>query len=195
MCCDYVRGTIAPGLHLYASSTLDLRSYIDADWAAARTRAGLPLGSASTWATHLSAGRRNGSRLALVRPPRLNTEAWPTPSPNVCGCASTLMSFSVRCAPPLVFCDNILAIYLSSNPVHHLRTKHIELDAHASRLLFGARCPSPSSDAGLCVACAHDRLHASGHGRCTLPSQHNSRFVVKASVPMASQLSRRAGRS
>lgn len=101
---------------------------------------------------------------------------------------------SVRSAT-LVFCDNISAIYLSSNPVHHLRTKHIELDAHVSRLLFGAFCPSPLSDAGLCVARAHDQLHASGHGRCTLPLQHNSRFMVEASVLMASQLSCRAGRS
>ncbi|XP_073355215.1 uncharacterized protein [Aegilops tauschii subsp. strangulata] len=30
----------------------------------------------------------------------------------------------------LVFCDSISAVYLSSNPVHHQRTKHVELDIH-----------------------------------------------------------------
>jgi hypothetical protein len=33
----------------------------------------------------------------------------------------------------VVYCDNISAIYMSSNPVHHKRTKHIELDIHFVR--------------------------------------------------------------
>jgi len=28
----------------------------------------------------------------------------------------------------LVYCDNINAVYMSSNPVQHQRTKHIEID-------------------------------------------------------------------
>lgn len=38
------------------------------------------------------------------------------------------------CYPPskatLVFYDNVSTIYLSSNPVHHQRTKHIKIDIH-----------------------------------------------------------------
>jgi hypothetical protein len=30
----------------------------------------------------------------------------------------------------IVYCDNISAIYMSSNPVQHRRTKHIEIDIH-----------------------------------------------------------------
>lgn len=33
----------------------------------------------------------------------------------------------------VVYCDNILAVYLSENPVHHRRTKHVELDIHFVR--------------------------------------------------------------
>ena len=33
----------------------------------------------------------------------------------------------------VVFCDNVSACYMSSNPVHHKRTKHIELDVHFVR--------------------------------------------------------------
>jgi hypothetical protein len=29
-----------------------------------------------------------------------------------------------------VYCDNVSAVYLSANPVHHRRTKHIEVDIH-----------------------------------------------------------------
>lgn len=30
----------------------------------------------------------------------------------------------------VVFCDNISAVYLSTNPVQHHRTKHVEIDLH-----------------------------------------------------------------
>ncbi|GJY96888.1 ribonuclease H-like domain-containing protein [Tanacetum coccineum] len=33
----------------------------------------------------------------------------------------------------IVYCDNVSAIYLSSNPVQHQRTKHIEIDIHFVR--------------------------------------------------------------
>jgi hypothetical protein len=33
-----------------------------------------------------------------------------------------------RCT--LVYCDNINAVYLSTNPVQHQRTKHAEIDLH-----------------------------------------------------------------
>lgn len=32
--------------------------------------------------------------------------------------------------PILVMCDNASTIALASNPVHHARTKHIEIDCH-----------------------------------------------------------------
>lgn len=30
----------------------------------------------------------------------------------------------------IVYCHNVSAVYMASNPVHHRRTKHIELDIH-----------------------------------------------------------------
>jgi hypothetical protein len=33
----------------------------------------------------------------------------------------------------IVYCDNVSAVYMASNPVHHKRTKHIELDIHFVR--------------------------------------------------------------
>jgi len=32
-----------------------------------------------------------------------------------------------------VYCDNISALYLSTNPVHHQRTKHVEIDLYFVR--------------------------------------------------------------
>jgi hypothetical protein len=33
----------------------------------------------------------------------------------------------------LVYCDNISAVYLSTNPVQHQRIKHVEIDLHFVR--------------------------------------------------------------
>jgi hypothetical protein len=33
----------------------------------------------------------------------------------------------------VVYCDNVSAVYLSTNPVQHRRTKHIEVDIHFVR--------------------------------------------------------------
>jgi hypothetical protein len=33
----------------------------------------------------------------------------------------------------MVFCDNVTTVYMFRNPVHHKRTKHIELDIHFLR--------------------------------------------------------------
>jgi hypothetical protein len=30
----------------------------------------------------------------------------------------------------MVYCDNVSAVYLSTNPVQHQRTKHIKIDLH-----------------------------------------------------------------
>jgi hypothetical protein len=33
----------------------------------------------------------------------------------------------------LVYCDNVNAVYLSTNPIQHQRTKHVEIDLHFVR--------------------------------------------------------------
>ena len=46
--------------------------------------------------------------------------------------ATTVTSGAASRRPPDYGCllDNVSAVYLSANPVHHRRTKHIELDIH-----------------------------------------------------------------
>ena len=33
----------------------------------------------------------------------------------------------------VVYCDNVSTVYLSTNPVQHQRTKHVEIDLHFVR--------------------------------------------------------------
>jgi hypothetical protein len=47
------------------------------------------------------------------------------------------MLFKELCIPllsdPLIWCDNVSALALASNPIYHARTKHIEVNYHFIR--------------------------------------------------------------
>jgi hypothetical protein len=42
-----------------------------------------------------------------------------------------LQTLPSRCT--LIYCDNISVVYLSTNPIQHQRTKHVEIDLHFVR--------------------------------------------------------------
>jgi hypothetical protein len=67
---------------------------------------------------------------------KLNTVGWQMRLLRVAGFVNYFMSLvMVRGSPLLssVFCDNVSAVYMASNPVHRQRTKHIEIYLHFVR--------------------------------------------------------------
>ena len=46
---------------------------------------------------------------------------------------SLLRELGVSQSPLIVLCDNLGATYLSTNPIHHSRSKHVEIDIHFVR--------------------------------------------------------------
>ncbi|GJR39256.1 ribonuclease H-like domain-containing protein [Tanacetum coccineum] len=102
----YVRRTIDHGLQLHVSFTTQLTAYTDADWA------GCP-----------------------VTLSRSSTEAEYRGVVNVVAETAWLRNLLLELHAPLftatlVYCDNVSAVYLSTNPVQHQRTKHIEIDIY-----------------------------------------------------------------
>ncbi|GJV46792.1 ribonuclease H-like domain-containing protein [Tanacetum coccineum] len=100
-----VLGCLDYGLQLFSSSTTDLVAYSDADWA------GYPTTRRST-----SVPRQSGVANAVAETCWLH---------NLLRELHTPLS-----SPTLVYCDNVSAVYLSSNPVQHQRTKHIKIDIY-----------------------------------------------------------------
>ena len=110
------------------------RSYSDADWV------GCPDTRRSTSGFAVFLGDNLVSRSSKRQPTisRSSAEAEYRAVANTIAETTWLRQLLQEMHIPLkratvVFCDNVSAVYLSSNPVNHQRTKHIEIDLHFVR--------------------------------------------------------------
>ncbi|GJR04581.1 ribonuclease H-like domain-containing protein [Tanacetum coccineum] len=84
-------------------------------------------------ATIFYLGLPNDSLLFLDLVRRQSIRVLPMQWSRLAGCAIFYVSFIPLSTATIVYCDNVSAVYLSSNPVQHQRTKHIEIDIHFVR--------------------------------------------------------------
>ena len=130
----YVRGTVDLGLVLHRSSSAELVVYTDADWAGCPdTRK-----STSGYAVFLGDNLISWSSKRQNTVSRSSAEAEYRAVANAVAEASWLRQLLSELHSPLrratlVYCDNISAVYMTSNPVQHQHTKHIEIDLHFVR--------------------------------------------------------------
>jgi hypothetical protein len=130
----YLRGTPNFGLLLRRSSNSDLVVYTDADWA------GCPdtCRSTSGYAMFLGDNLVSWSIKQQTIVSRSSAEVEYRVVANGVAEATWLRQLLHELqAPPsrctLVYCDNINAVYLSTNPVQHQRMKHVKIDLHFIR--------------------------------------------------------------
>lgn len=130
----YIRGTISHGLHLHVSPSSDLIAYSDADWG------GCPATRRSTSGYCVFIGDNlvswSSKRQGIIS--RSSAEAEYRGVANAVAETSWLRNLLRELQCPMtkatiVYCDNVSAVYMSTNPVQHQRTKHIEIDIHFVR--------------------------------------------------------------
>uniref|UniRef100_A0A2N9J617 Integrase catalytic domain-containing protein n=1 Tax=Fagus sylvatica TaxID=28930 RepID=A0A2N9J617_FAGSY len=128
----FTRPDISFAVHQVCPLTLSV--YSDADWAGdpddRRSTSGLLvyLGSNPiTWSAKKQATVSRSSTESEYR-------ALATASAEVCWLRTLLKDLGIYLSqPPILWCDNVSALAIASNPVFHARTKHIEVDFHFIR--------------------------------------------------------------
>jgi hypothetical protein len=128
----YLYGIVDHGLLLHRSSSItELVVYIDADWAGCPdTRR-----STSGYAVFLSGNLVSWSSKHQNVVSRSSVEVEYRAVANGVAKASWLRQLLLELRRPLqrsslVYCNNISVVYLSTNPVQHHHTKHVEIDLH-----------------------------------------------------------------
>ena len=130
----YVRGTLHLGLLLRPSAQSDLVVYSDADWAGCPdTRK-----STSGYVVFLGDNLISWSSKRQNAVSRSSAEAEYRAVTNAAAEVSWLRQLLAQLHVPvslavLVYCDNIITVYMSANTVQHQRTKHVEIDLHFVR--------------------------------------------------------------
>jgi transposase InsO family protein len=129
----YIRGSFNHGIE-FTPGPLSLSGYTDADWAGdpddRRSTSGflVYLGhNAITWSAKKQATVSRSSTESEYR-------ALAIASAELCWVRSLLKDLGIYLSdPPILWCDNVSALAIASNPVFHARTKHIEVDFHFVR--------------------------------------------------------------
>jgi hypothetical protein len=130
----YVKGTLSSGLHIGTGLVQSLTAYSDADWA------GCPDSrrSTSSFCVFLGDNLISWSSKRQTTVSRSSAEAeYRAVAHAVAECCWIRQLLQELHVPltsaTVVFCDNVSAVYMTANPVHHRRTKHIEIDIHFVR--------------------------------------------------------------
>ncbi|XP_019197904.1 PREDICTED: uncharacterized protein LOC109191709 [Ipomoea nil] len=130
----YVQGTLTLGLRLTSSVALVVHAFFDSDWAGYS----LDTKSTASYAVFLGPKLISWGSKKQRTVARSSTEAeykaLADVSAEVVWVHSLLQDLALACPTTLVlWCDNLGATYLCSNPIFHARTKHVEVYYHFFR--------------------------------------------------------------
>lgn len=130
----YLQGTINYCMHIKPSTDLDITGFSDADWATSiddrKSMAGQCVFLGETLISWSSRKQKVVSRSSTESEYRALADL----AAEIAWIRSLLFELKLPLPrKPILWCDNLSAKALASNPVLHARSKHIEIDVHYIR--------------------------------------------------------------
>jgi histone deacetylase 1/2 len=127
----YLQGTTSHSLHITRSSSFSLHGFTDADWVSS-VEDRKSTGGYLVFFGQMPISWKSGKQRTVARSSTgVEYKAIVDGTAEVIWLQYLLTDLQIPSASaPIIWCDNLGAIYLSANPVFHARTKHVEVDYH-----------------------------------------------------------------
>jgi len=130
----YLRGTLDMGSFYSTEGVPELISYCDSDWASCPTTRRSITGYCVSFAGSLISWKSKKQLTVSRSSCEAEYRSMATSVCELLWISYLLKDLVVTISYPIPFyCDNQAAIHISSNPVFHERTKHIDVDCHVIR--------------------------------------------------------------
>lgn len=128
---QYLQHTSSRGLQIRKSSSLQLTTYSDADWASCPDDRKSTLGFCIYLGPNLLSWSTKKQHVVSRSSTEAEYRSLATASAELCWFRSLFSELRLpQLHAPILCCDNLSTIALAKNPVLHARTKHVEIDLY-----------------------------------------------------------------
>ena len=130
----YIKGTITMGFHIRKDSNLLLSGYCDSDWAGCKETRRSTTGFCTILGKNLISWSAKRQQTVSNSSTEAEYRALTALAKEVTWLSFLLRDLGIlQSQPTLLQCDNLSAVYLSTNPALHSRSKHFDTDYHYIR--------------------------------------------------------------
>jgi hypothetical protein len=149
------------GLHIRKSLSSHVSAFSDADWADCfddrKSTGGFTVFLGSNLISWCAKKQKTVSRSNT----EVEYKAMADATAEIMWVQSVLRDLSISPKAAILWCDNMGAKYLASNPIFHGRTKHVEVGDHVSQKLLQVRFISTNDQVadGFTKAISQKQLH------------------------------------